>query len=642
MRPLNFFASLIFVVFVTFPALLQSYEDSLLHTLDENPTNKESLFLLGEYLVQRNPEQAELYANRLRKLTTGTADSSELSRMNNIYAASHRWQGNYTTSLAYYEKNYAYYSRNNDHENAAESAAKLGTINLYIGNNIVAQTYLLESDQIFKKMGTPRQKASSKLRLANFHLGIHQLDEGKELYEEALKEYKAINDSSGIATVSINLGSVLTDLGQFEMAETHLLNSLAYCEVFPTKRELGFAHDFLGLLRQAQGRLDEAYQEHLKALDIRLKLSSTYNLCESRLSVGKILIKLGEYRAAIAQLKQVFTYEEHHSLNQESLAHELLSEAYEKMGDYALALQEQKLFKMISDSILNTSSLEVIAQKEAQYKKKEQDARIKILSQEKELAEQRAFRSKVITYGTITIAIVFLSLLFFVFYLYLKVKRQKNELFKSLEEKRVLLKEIHHRVKNNLQIVSSLLSIQKRQVEDPVAVGALEESKNRVRSIALIHQNLYQDNDLKEIDVKFFIEKLTQDLVHAYKGENRNVSIEFDVDEVKLDIDRIIPIGFIVNELITNVLKYAFDMDQLGILKLKVKKEPDWLRLEVTDNGVGLPESFSLDTCKSLGYKLVRLFSNKLKAELTVESTKAINGTKVQLLVPYKTKKWKK
>lgn len=197
----------------------------------------------------------------------------------------------------------------------------------------------------------------------------------------------------------------------------------------------------------------------------------------------------------------------------------------------------------------------------------------------------------------------------------------------------MLLKEIHHRVKNNLQVISSLLSLQQRQINDPKAAQAIQEGRNRVKAMALIHQNLYQDTDLVGVDASDYISKLTKNLIKNYKTEDKKIELYIDADPIKLNIDTIIPLGLVINELISNALKYAFVNKPSGAIDILLKSSSDTLTLSVIDNGKGLPEDFSVDHVSSLGFRLIKAFSNKLKADLKINSSN--EGTKISLIIPH-------
>lgn len=211
------------------------------------------------------------------------------------------------------------------------------------------------------------------------------------------------------------------------------------------------------------------------------------------------------------------------------------------------------------------------------------------------------------------------------------LQEKNNIISNALNEKEILLKEIHHRVKNNLQVVSSLLNLQSRNINDEKALSAIKEGRDRVKSMALIHQNLYRDDNLTGVEIKDYIEKLVQSLFTSYNIQNEKVSLQTDIDNLNLDVDTVIPIGLILTELISNALKYAFDeTKQDGCLVIKLKQDETGLLLNVQDNGVGLPNDWSYEKAGSLGYQLIRSFAAKMKAKLTITGKP---GTNVAMLI---------
>jgi two-component sensor histidine kinase len=188
----------------------------------------------------------------------------------------------------------------------------------------------------------------------------------------------------------------------------------------------------------------------------------------------------------------------------------------------------------------------------------------------------------------------------------------------SLEEKEVLLKEIHHRVKNNLQIISSLLNLQGQQIEDPQIVEALRDSQNRVRSMALIHEQLYGAHDLARIDFGAYIHLLAGHLLRSYRADSK-IALDLKGDKLYLRIDEAIPCGLILNELVSNALKHAFPDGQAGRIQAALGVDGGQVVLAVSDDGVGLPEDFDHRTSTSLGLQLVNSLVSQLDGEITLE-----------------------
>ena len=210
-------------------------------------------------------------------------------------------------------------------------------------------------------------------------------------------------------------------------------------------------------------------------------------------------------------------------------------------------------------------------------------------------------------------------------------KLAQDLLLASLKEKEVLLKEVHHRVKNNLQIISSLINMQSRRVKNSDAVEAFKESQNRIMSMALIHETLYRSSDLSSIKFAEYARNLVRSLLTSYEPGGR-IRIEFDLDDVTLGIDRAIPCGLIINELVSNCLKHAFPDGRQGLVSLEMHamngKE---LALVVRDDGIGLPSDLDLRATRSLGLTLVRSLVAQLKGSMEVSGAA---GTEFRITFP--------
>ena len=199
-------------------------------------------------------------------------------------------------------------------------------------------------------------------------------------------------------------------------------------------------------------------------------------------------------------------------------------------------------------------------------------------------------------------------------------KKVEKQLGKSLKEKEVLLREVHHRVKNNMQVISSLLNLQAAQVKEPRFEGMVRDMQDRVRSMALIHEKLYQSRDLAEIDFQQYVENLTAYLLRSYEDASGGVALELDVEAVPMGIDVALPCGLIINELLSNALKHGFNDRRTGSIRVAFHAHNGLYELIVSDNGVGFPDSVDYRTTSTLGLQLVTALVEQLEGELEFDS----------------------
>lgn len=208
----------------------------------------------------------------------------------------------------------------------------------------------------------------------------------------------------------------------------------------------------------------------------------------------------------------------------------------------------------------------------------------------------------------------------------------KNKLIaEALSEKEVLIREVHHRVKNNLQVVSSLLNLHARKVEDPKALGAIKEGRDRVKSMAFIHQKLYQVDDVRRMAVPDYINDLTNYLFTSYQIAPEQIELTTNIQQLDLDVDTMVPMGLILNELISNSLKHAFPDGRTGQISVTFKQKADDFLLEVADTGVGMALAENSAIEKGFGYQLIHTFCKKLKGQIHIQNT---SGTSIQFRFP--------
>lgn len=209
----------------------------------------------------------------------------------------------------------------------------------------------------------------------------------------------------------------------------------------------------------------------------------------------------------------------------------------------------------------------------------------------------------------------------------------KEKLEQSLEEKQLLLREIHHRVKNNMAVISSLLNLQSKSFEDDKVITAFKDCQHRIRSMALVHEKLYQSSDLAHINFKEYLRELVKRLYHSNDFGSALVNVEIETEEIFMGIDIAIPCALLITELATNAFKHAFRNKKKGLLQIELKAiENQNYQLTVTDNGVGLPLEFDLEHPDSFGIELIQLLIQQLDGRIDVKEN---HGTIFTIVFPY-------
>jgi PAS domain S-box-containing protein len=202
-------------------------------------------------------------------------------------------------------------------------------------------------------------------------------------------------------------------------------------------------------------------------------------------------------------------------------------------------------------------------------------------------------------------------------------KFAEEKIKQSLQEKEVLLKEVHHRVKNNLQVISSILNLQSSYVKDEGTLNILKESQNRIKSMAFIHESLYQTKDFSSINFSEYVVNLSQNLIHSYSNFEHEIKLNLDIQNVFLNLDLAIPCGLIINEIVSNALKYAFvETKSGGEISIKMSLDEENLTLVIGDNGIGLPKEIDYRNTQSLGLQLVVTLTDQLNGTIELNTVK--------------------
>ncbi len=463
--------------------------------------------------------------------------------------------------------------------------------------------------------------AGTYRKIAYIFQELDNIPKTKEYINKAYEIASAKSYKREMAYINNLKGEIATEERQYENAINYFKDCLVYFESRKLEDYRLIANVNLVLAYIGQGDLQSAKQtmEHARTLYGNNQVKG-YQF-QFHYIDGTLAYKLGDarkmYKALQECKKLVTTFD-----SQRDVLKTLRLERayYELTNNYSKALEVSNSYHTLKDSLYKVAQSEAIHELEAKYRKSEQDREIQLLSSENALKASILEQQKIIIVGGI-LALIFLAILSFLSYsLYRKVKHQNDIVSSALEMKDTLLREIHHRVKNNLQIISSLLALQSKYISDKEALYALQQGQDRVQTMALIHQDLYETESLSGVNASNYIHQLSDKLMDSYNYEEEDIQVNVDVDDIVLDLDTMIPLGLIINELISNAFKHAFkEKTDVPKIDVSLKEANGKLILKISDNGRGIKDLSEIEG-KSFGFELVRAFAKKLKADMKVKS----------------------
>lgn len=303
--------------------------------------------------------------------------------------------------------------------------------------------------------------------------------------------------------------------------------------------------------------------------------------------------------------------------------------SYEKMGKNGDAFVSYKNFKMFEDSLHNTDiSIEVKkSQLEIGYQDKHLADTLIYIENEQNTRQEILLRKQESEYFlaiSVIIAVLLSVIILLVWTTSIKRKKLNLSLVESNNDKALLLKEIHHRVKNSLQIVSSLLNLQKNQIVEKNFDELINESQNRINNIAIVHELLYQSSSFNRINLQQYVDKLTRHILETFNDEKKKIEIKTIIENIEISLDKSVPLALIINEIITNAVKYAFIGKQDGIIEIYAKKIGDKIEIRISDNGIGIPDETLKEVKSGIGFTLIQGFINQLKGNLAYKNKNGV------------------
>jgi two-component sensor histidine kinase len=554
------------------------------------------------------------------------------------------------------------------------------------GNLEKANEYYLKAITIFSEIDYYDGMCNVYSLLGSFYADQGKFNEGIDFLLKGLKIANDINEVETLSSIHYELAQIYTDIGEMDKIETHFLKTLEFSEESKNEFLIGLAYIGLANLNIEKQEYQNGLENAEKALNALLRFNNKYKLAQIYSIMGTVYLQQQDFKESLKWFDKsiqlatelnnnlflaeyctkkasvylglnnndsaIFWFEKSLAIvadvegdKQKRNTHELLSRAYENKKEYELSLTHYKKYQELSNKILNEETSNDITRLEVEYEYEKEKEIIQLKQQKKDALKSKELKTEKKIRNIVSGGFVILLILSaFIFYGYNQKKKvnkelaSKNEIIensnselnrtlleieKQKKEKEILLKEIHHRVKNNLQLIWSLLDLQSSTIENKQVKLAIDEGKNRLNSMALIHTMLYQNDDAGNI---FFVEYVTKlvDKIKTTFSDYNNVEVKVNIpSDLKFDIDTSVPMGLIITELFTNAMKYGTKNTSKPVIVVSILAiKSDQYRLTISDNGEGLPDGFDLNKLNSLGLMLVENLSDQLSGGIDFRNNK--------------------
>lgn len=605
----------------------QQLADSLINRLPLLPSDTNKTFVyrdISYYLLFSSPDSALIFSRRGYDLAERLLFIPGQIWNLNQQGYAHELNNHFDSALNCYMEALTLARQIEDQKVEANFLNVIGTVYYHQGSFAQAIAYYDAAAQLFDLLNDTDGLAQVLNNLGIVYRIRRNYERAIDVYKQSVSIKLKQNDRIGVANTLRNLGLLYAYIGQAEESLNYLKRAIDIHIAHDNQFEVAACEIGVGSALYTLGRLDEAESVLSKALP-RLAETSVLEHCTGLLLIGSIDVQKGRLESGLEKLKQAYDLiKPSGRLDLLKTAEKEMARAAELLGHNQMAVTHWKNFAILSDSLASEQQQWAIEEIMARFESREKENLIQM--QSLALAEESAKNKLYFAIGMLFV-VLFVSALGYAYNrvrVNRKLKLAHVKTQSALDDKEMLLKEMHHRVKNNLQMLSSLLSLQMREISDEKALGVVQGNRSRLHSIALIHQLLYAREDFRQIDMKRFILNLAGHCEKIYDLKARHIKLIADVDPVLLDIDTATPIGLIINELVVNALKHAFPNGDGGQVVVSLKKQNDRVTLIVLDNGQGFkPESKKSD---SFGLKLIDTLAKRMDAnlEFAVEQ-----GTKV-------------
>ena len=599
--------------------------DSLFQVLRTSKQDSNKVLLLynlSREFFNSDIDRAEKYSNRALFLSERLGYKKGIAMSYNNLGIINYYKAIYNIALTYHDRSLEIMSEIGNRKGMAGSFNNKGAVYTQQGEFALAIEQYLNSIRILEEVNDQEGVGKSYNNIGLVYYLQGNYDQAEDYYSKALEILKPLKNHSVISDIMNNLGIISFEKGEYEESLEYHFKSLDGRAGTNNQRGMATSYTNIGDVYAAKEVVDKAMEYQKKALEIQEELGDKKGMLSSIQGLARVQSLSGNSDQALKYMEDVISISSEIGAKKELRdAYNEISEIYIRKGDYKKALSFKNRYAQMKDTLFSEQTQEIATNLETKFENEKKTKEIEILQRENEIQELQLGRNRIlITSFTISLVLALVSVV-----LYARTNRDRKKAFsllqkqnesikKQKEEKEVLLMEIHHRVKNNLQVINSLIRLQCAYTDDQVALDLFDECQNRIISMALIHEKMYESHDLSNVNIQEYIAELSQNLLRSYRL-HKNVELDIDVSVKTLTLDTLIPLGLLLNELISNSLKHAFlDDKEDGVITVKLDRDSSSGKfvLEIGDNGIGLPNDFTFNSALTLGIELVVTLSSQL------------------------------
>jgi len=600
----------------------------------------------GEY------DKAVMYLKQGIKFSQQANDSASWAKAANLIGNCFYYQAYYDSAIFYFQQSFSVYQKSNNKEGVRWSLRDISLMYHRKGDYRKTIEYILKLEEMnqglqseteladFSGMGSffsdslyYREKISDNLKVLSRQLKEEKWMAASVTYLNLALANNQLKEHLAAARYYVNSYTLKEKLGlrpQWDFAAVNYRaadmkdSSLFY----HNKSKLGFnkdtqlnilyTYELLGDAYFHFGQMDSALTNYNIAMKMNAKCNNRITMAGLHRKLADTYLKMGRFTESEDQIKTGIALANEVSMAHRRNLYKSATQLYSKTGDYKMAFSFQNQYTNLADSLARLETSLNLTRLLAQYKTSKKERELELLKGERE-KDELVLENRNVTIKSLAV-VVLASLVFIAVFAKQrnKIKKKNRALDSANKEQLVLMQEVHHRVKNNLQLIASLINLQSSQLANAEVARELEKTRSRIMSIALIHQKLYQNENMSSVDLRSFLESLIDNILATLPQEMR-IEKHIDIDLIKVEIETAISIGLIVNELIANSIKHGFTGIISPRLVVKLTYREDKIVLIVEDNGSGRAGYSSDETAHGFGLHLIEILLRRLSGTIQTD-----------------------